>query len=82
MNINHMLMRHFWPNMVVCPCPGGKCMNISALIKIFIETTWPIEAKFHMDHSYEMRTKVHVCIKNNPGHMTKMATVAIHSKNL
>ena len=43
------------------------------------ETAWPIKAKIHVEHPYEGGTKV--CI-NGPGHMTKMAAMAINSKNI
>ena len=36
----------------------------------------PIKAKLHVEHSYEGRIKVYV------GQMTKMAVMAINSKNL
>ena len=48
----------------------------STISKIFSsETAWPIKAK----HPKEGGTKV--CI-NGPGHMTKMAAMAISSKKL
>ena len=43
------------------------------------ETAWPIKDKLHMENPYEGGTKVYI---NGPGHMTKMATLAINSKNL
>ena len=42
------------------------------------ETAWPIKAKLHVEH-VEGGTKV--CI-NGPGHMSKMAAMAVNSKNL
>ena len=44
----------------------------------FSETTWPIKAKFYMKHLWEVGTNVYI---NNPGHMTKMATMPIYGKN-
>ena len=47
--------------------------------KIFSsETAWPIKAKFYMKHLWEGGTNVYI---NNPGHMTKMATMPIYGKN-
>ena len=52
----------------------------STISKIFSsETAGPIKAKLNVEHPYEGGTKV--CI-NGPGHMTKMAAMAINSKNL
>ena len=50
----------------------------STISKIFSETAGPIKAKCHVEHPREGGMKV--CI-NDPGHMTKMATMAINSKN-
>ena len=41
----------------------------------FSETTGPIEAKFHVEPSWDGGT-------NGPGHMTKMAAMPIYVKNL
>ena len=41
----------------------------------FSETARPIKAKFYMKHLWEGGTNVFI---NNPGHMTKMATVPIY----
>ena len=43
------------------------------------ETAWPIKAKFYVEPPWEGVTKVYI---NGPGHMTKMAAMAIYSKNL
>ena len=43
------------------------------------ETTWPIEANFHMEPPWDRGMKVY---SNGPGHMTKMATMPIYGKNL
>ena len=46
---------------------------------IFSETTWPIEAKFHMESLWDGGMKV---CSNSPGHMIKMAAIPIYGKNL
>ena len=43
------------------------------------ETTWPIKAKFYVEPPWQGGKKVYI---NGPGHMTKMATMPIYSKNL
>ena len=43
------------------------------------KTTGPIEAKFHVEPSWDGGTKV--CSKG-PGHMTKMAAMLIYGKTL
>ena len=46
--------------------------------KIFSsETTGSIKAKLHVEHPQEGGTKVNI---NDPGHMTKMATMPIYGK--
>ena len=45
----------------------------------FLGTAWLIEAKFHVEHPWDGRTKVS---SNGPGHMTNMATMPIYGKNL
>ena len=42
------------------------------------KTTWPIEAKFYVNHLYDGGTNVYI---NNLGHMTKMAAMPIYGKN-
>ena len=44
-----------------------------------LETTRPIEAKFHVEPPRDGEMKV---CSNGPGHMTKMATMPIYGKNL
>ena len=41
-------------------------------------TTWPIEAKFHVEPPWVGGPKA---CSNGPGHMTKMATMPIYGKN-
>ena len=45
---------------------------------VFSETTRPIELKFHMTTPYDWLAKI---CTNCFGHMTKMATMPIYSKN-
>ena len=50
------------------------------LSKIFFsETTWPIKAKFYVEHPWEGGTKVYI---NGPGYMAKMAAMPLYGKNL
>ena len=52
----------------------------STILKIlFSETAWPIKAKLYVEHPYEGGTKVYI---NGPGQMSKMAAMAINSKNV
>ena len=44
-----------------------------------LETARPIEAKFHVELSWDEGTKEY---SNCPGHMTSMATIPIYGKNL
>ena len=48
-------------------------------LNIFSETTGPNKVKFHMELLWDGGT--YVC-SNDPGHMTKMAAIAIYGKNL
>ena len=45
----------------------------------FSETARPIKAKLHVEHPWERGMKVYI---NGHGHMTKMAAMAINSKNV
>ena len=45
----------------------------------FSETAKPIKAKLHVEHPWEGGMKVYI---NGQGHMTKMAAMAINSKNV
>ena len=45
----------------------------------FLETTRPIEAKFHVDPQWDGGTRIY---SNGPDHMTKMATMPIYGKNM
>ena len=61
----------------VCVC---MCVCMSTFSNILSsETTGPIEAKFHMEPSWDGGTKVY---SNYPGHITKMAAMPIYGKNI
>ena len=45
----------------------------------FLETAWPIEAKFYVEPPWDGGLKVW---SNGLGHMTKMAAIPIYGKNL
>ena len=63
--------------MCVCVC---VCVCVSTFSNIFAsETTRPMEAKFHMELSWDGGTKV---CSNGLGRMTKMAAMPIYGKNL
>ena len=76
-----MLMENFSPWGVVCPCPGAIYMYMTIIFNsnIFSETARPIKAKLHVEHPWEGGMKVYI---NGQGHMTKMAAMAINSKNV
>ena len=58
----------------------GQCTCILPLYsKIFTKMAWPVKVNFYGKHLYEEGTNVFI---NKPGHMTKMATISIYSKNL
>ena len=81
------LSRRLTGELIVYPCSGVRPSSVrpsvrpsSTISKIFSsETTWPIKAKLHVEHPKEGGTKVYI---NGPGHMTKMAAMAINRKNL
>ena len=69
---------------VVYPYSGVHCRCRRRCRQQFLnifssETALPIKAKFYVEPPWEGGTKV--CI-NGPGHMTKMAVMAIYGKNL
>ena len=58
---------------VVCP------LSVQPFSKIFFsKTTWPIEAKFHVEPPWVGGTKV---CSGHLGHVTKMAATPIYDKN-
>ena len=83
------LSRRLTGELIVYPCSGVRPSSVrrpffrrpsSTISKIFSsETAWPIKAKLHVEHPKEGGAKVYI---NGPGHMTKMAAMAINSKNL
>ena len=44
-----------------------------------LETARPIKAKFHVEPSWDLGTKVYT---NGPGHLSNVATMPINDKNL
>ena len=77
------LSRRLTGELIVYPCSGVRPSVVRpsfTFSKIFSsETAWPIKAKLQVEHPMEGGTKVYI---NGPGHMTKMAAMAINSKNL
>ena len=77
------LSRRLTGELKVYPCSSVRPTSVRpsfTISKIFSsETAWPIKAKLHVEHPLEGGTKVYI---NGPGHMTKMAAMAINSKNL
>ena len=58
----------------------GPNLSVSTFSHFFsLETTRPIEAKFHVDPPWDGGTKF---FTNGPGHMTKMAVIPIYGKNI
>ena len=77
MDRKFMFMKIFWTQGVVCLCPGAIYRNIQTSSSL--DTAWPIKAKLYVEHPQKEGMKV--CI-NGQGHMTKMAAMAINSKNV
>ena len=71
-----MILKSFWTLGAGLPPPWG---DIHVYYHNIHETAWPIKAKLHVEHRYERGMKVYI---NGPGHLTKMATMDINSKNL
>ena len=59
-------------------CAGVSNKHCLLTFFIFAETTRPIELKFYMKIAYDRLAKIYT---NCSGHMTKMATKPIYSKN-
>ena len=73
------LSRRLTGELIVYPCSGVRRRPSFSISKIFSEMARPIRAKLHVEHPWKGETKVYI---NGPGHMTKMAAMAINSKNL
>ena len=74
------LSRRLIYELIVYPCSGICCRCRPPFSNVFSsEIAWPIKAKFYVEPSWEGGTKVYI---NGPGHMTKMAAMAIYGKNL
>ena len=58
------------------PLPRGY---IHVYVHYFHTTGWLVKATFYVEASCEEETIIYL---NSPGHMTKMATLLIHGKNL
>ena len=57
----------------------GQNLSDSIFLNFFSSiTTWPLEAKFHVEPPWDRGTK---SCSNGRGHMTKMATMPIYGKN-
>ena len=73
------LLENYSVKILACSQVSDRC-PFSYLSKIFSsETTWPIKAKFDAEPPWEGGTKL---CTNGPGHMTKIAAMPIHGKNL
>ena len=58
----------------------GPYLSDSIVLNFFSSiTTWPMEAKFHVESPWDGGTKA---CSNGLGHMTKMATMPIYGKIL
>ena len=58
---------------------GPRSVRFNIFIFFFLETAWPIEAKFYVEPPWDGRTKV---LSNGLYHMTKLAAMPIYGKNL
>ena len=58
---------------------GPRSLRFNIYNFFFLETAWPIEAKFYLKPPWDWRMKV--CI-TGPSHMTKKAVMPIYGKNL
>ena len=68
MKLTKWLHEHIWISKV----QGHSDSTFSNLF--FLETAWPIEAKFYVEPPWDGETKV---CSNGLGHMTKMAAMRI-----
>ena len=58
---------------------GTRSLRFNIFIFFFLETAWPIEAKFYVEPPCDGGTKVW---SNGLYHMTKFAAMPIYGKNL
>ena len=58
---------------------GHSDSTFSFFFFLFLETAWPIEAKFYVKPPWDRGTEVY---STGPSQMTKMATMPIYGKNL
>ena len=58
---------------------GPRSLRFNIFIFFFLETAWPIEAKFYVEPPWDGGTKVW---SNGLYHMTKLAAMPIYDKNL
>ena len=65
--------------LIVYPSSRHPYVVRPPFLKIFSITAWPIKAKFYVEPPGEGGLNVYI---NDPGHMTKMATMPIYGKNL
>ena len=63
---------------MVCNIGDVVSTRFAQIIKVFSETTRPIEFQFYMKTPYDRLAKID---KNCSGHITKMATTPIDGKN-
>ena len=59
--------------------PWSKVTQIQHFHFLFLETAWPIEAKFYVEPPWDGRMKIW---SNGLYHMTKLAAMPIYGKNL
>ena len=62
----------------VIHCPWFKVTQFNIFI-FFLDTAWPIEAKFYVEPSWDVGTKVW---STGLGHMTNMSAMPVYDKNL
>ena len=58
---------------------GPRSLRFNIFNFLFLETAWPIEAKFYVEPPWDGGTKVW---SNGLGRMTRMAAMPIYGKNL
>ena len=76
-DFRYMILKIKWTPGVGLPPPRDNLHVYYHLKIFFFKIVWPIKAKFYRKHLYKGDTNVLI---NNPGHMTKMATMPIYGK--